>query len=121
MTKIPHYDRELLEQITLTSKQIMIVETYLQLSNKIGVADITIQKLADEMIDRLQFNMKGTKLFEPLRDAYKIIDESKKKYGRIFLITDGVAWQFPEATLNMVERRKNNVRLHVLGLGTDVD
>jgi AcrR family transcriptional regulator len=88
MTKIPHYDRELLEQITLTSKQIMIVETYLQLSNKIGVADITIQKLADEMNVSIgsihyHFGAKGRPNLE--ETAVKYVSQESIKYINYYL------------------------------------
>jgi AcrR family transcriptional regulator len=88
MNRIPHYDSLLLDQITLTSKQIMIVETYLQLSNKIGVADITIQKLADELGVSIgsihyHFGAKGRPNLE--QTAVKYVSQESIKYINYYL------------------------------------
>jgi AcrR family transcriptional regulator len=88
MNQIPHYDRELTEQVTLTSKQIMIVETYLQLSNKIGVADITIQKLANELNVSIgsvhyHFGAKGRPGLEAT--AVKYVSQESIKYINYYL------------------------------------
>ncbi|MBT7611397.1 MAG: TetR/AcrR family transcriptional regulator [Bacteriovoracaceae bacterium] len=88
MKKILHYEREILEQVTLTSKQIMIVETYLKLSNKIGVADMTIQKLADEMNVSIgsvhyHFGAKGRPNLE--QTAVKYVSQESIKFINYYL------------------------------------
>jgi AcrR family transcriptional regulator len=88
MNQIPHYDKMILEQISLTSKQIMIVETYLKLSNKIGVADITIQKLADELNASIgsihyHFGAKGRPNLE--ETAVKYVSQESIKYINYYL------------------------------------
>lgn len=49
MSQIPQYEKNLLEQTTLSSKEKDIVEAFLRLSERIGVAQVTLQKLANEL------------------------------------------------------------------------
>ncbi|MDC1175454.1 TetR/AcrR family transcriptional regulator [Bacteriovoracaceae bacterium] len=44
-----HYKRKFTEQIILSEKQIYIIEGYLKLAEKLGVPNVTFQKLADDL------------------------------------------------------------------------
>ena len=49
MNQLPQYEKSLLEQTILSSKEKDIIEAFLKLSERIGVADVTLQKLANEL------------------------------------------------------------------------
>lgn len=44
-----HYKRKFTEQIILSEKQIYIIKGYLKLAERVGVPNVTLQKLADEL------------------------------------------------------------------------
>lgn len=81
--EVPHYKREYVEQVVLTERQIAIIEAYLKLSEKIGVANVTLQKLAEEMGASLgsihyHFGAKGRPTL--LDSAIKHVSQESIKY-----------------------------------------
>ena len=81
--EVPHYKREYVEQVVLTERQIAIIEAYLKLSEKIGVANVTLQKLAEEMGASLgsihyHFGAKGRPSL--LDSAIKHVSQESIKY-----------------------------------------
>ncbi|MCO4794142.1 MAG: TetR/AcrR family transcriptional regulator [Bacteriovoracaceae bacterium] len=81
--EVPHYKREFVEQVVLSERQIAIIEAYLKLSEKIGVANVTLQKLAEEMGASLgsihyHFGAKGRPSL--LDSAIKHVSQESIKY-----------------------------------------
>ncbi len=74
-----------------------------------------IQEIAEFLADS-----GGTLILQPLISAIKL--KTKKKYKRIFLLTDGqVAPEERDQIINFAKTNNKIARVHTFGIGTDCD